>query len=681
MRNFLALLFLCAAIAVNAATTPVGNLIVANSITLTGDLTPATITSDQNDYAPTNLTTSMNLRLSSDASRNITGLAGGSAGRTVLVHNVGSFSIVLRDQSSASVAANRFAIGADVTLSANTSLLLQYDGTASRWRAVGAPGTGGGGVAWGSITGTLSNQTDLNTALSGKQATGNYITALTGDVTAAGPGSASATVTKINGVAMSGLATGIYKNTTGTGVPSIAVAGDFPTLNQNTTGSAATWTTGRTVSITGDVTYTSGSLNGSANVTGTATIAANAVTNAKAAQMAAHTFKGNATGSTANAQDLSATTLTAELNAMVGDSGSGGTKGLVPAPGAGDAAAGKFLKADGTFAVPAGGGGGTPGGSDTQVQFNDGGAFGGNAAFTFNKTNKTVFHDAGTGSLPTAWSQSTYSVQPLVRFSSPDTTTSFLEFDSYGISNRATHLVFIVTGGTRASPSHTNLGQENFALKAIDYDGSSYFEHGDYDIANNNDASGGGGADTLHRWYGTTGTSYQRWMYLNARDLFVMGWVTSGTAGVRTGGFNLNGGTSGQIQLQAPNSILTYTLQLPNAQGAANTVMTNNGSGTLSWADPLARHVTADTTTAYSVLSTDDVVTLNNGSAVTATLPSLASVPVGKSYRIKNLGAGTVTVTRASSDTIFVTSAVTSFDLMQGESADLTATSAYWIVQ
>ena len=49
---------------------------------------------------------------------------------------------------------------------------------------------------------------------------------------------------------------------------------------------------------------------------------------------------------------------TANLDAMVGDSGSGGTKGLVPAPAAGDAAAGKFLKADGTWAT-AGGGSGT----------------------------------------------------------------------------------------------------------------------------------------------------------------------------------------------------------------------------------------------------------------------------------------------------------------------------------
>lgn len=45
----------------------------------------------------------------------------------------------------------------------------------------------------------------------------------------------------------SGLATGILKSTTTTGDLTIAVAGDFPTLNQNTTGSAATLTTSRNI--------------------------------------------------------------------------------------------------------------------------------------------------------------------------------------------------------------------------------------------------------------------------------------------------------------------------------------------------------------------------------------------------------------------------------------------------
>lgn len=39
---------------------------------------------------------------------------------------------------------------------------------------------------------------------------------------------------------------------------------------------------------------------------------------------------------------------------MTGDTGAGGLAGNVPAPPAGSAAAGKFLKADGTFSVPAG---------------------------------------------------------------------------------------------------------------------------------------------------------------------------------------------------------------------------------------------------------------------------------------------------------------------------------------
>lgn len=72
-------------------------------------------------------------------------------------------------------------------------------------------------------------------------------------------GSGSLIVVGINNTNLAGLSTGILKNTTGTGVPSIAVANDFPIFNQNTTGSAATLTTPR--SIDGQ------SFNGSADIT------------------------------------------------------------------------------------------------------------------------------------------------------------------------------------------------------------------------------------------------------------------------------------------------------------------------------------------------------------------------------------------------------------------------------
>lgn len=47
----------------------------------------------------------------------------------------------------------------------------------------------------------------------------------------------------------------------------------FPTLNQSTTGSAATLTTGRTLAITGDLAWASPSFNGSGNVTAAGTLA------------------------------------------------------------------------------------------------------------------------------------------------------------------------------------------------------------------------------------------------------------------------------------------------------------------------------------------------------------------------------------------------------------------------
>lgn len=81
-------------------------------------------------------------------------------------------------------------------------------------------------------------------------------------------------------------------------------------------------------------------------------VAAGAITNTKAADMANGTIKGRSTAGTGDPEDLTGAQATALLSAMGGDAGSGGTKGLAPAPAAGDTAAGKFLKASGAWAVP-----------------------------------------------------------------------------------------------------------------------------------------------------------------------------------------------------------------------------------------------------------------------------------------------------------------------------------------
>jgi hypothetical protein len=82
------------------------------------------------------------------------------------------------------------------------------------------------------------------------------------------------------------------------------------------------------------------------------TVATSAITNAKMADMAQSTVKGRAVSAGTGAPtDLSSAQLTAIVDTVVGDSGSGGTKGLVPAAGSGDGAARYVLLANGAFGL------------------------------------------------------------------------------------------------------------------------------------------------------------------------------------------------------------------------------------------------------------------------------------------------------------------------------------------
>lgn len=125
------------------------------------------------------------------------------------------------------------------------------------------PGGGGGGV-WGSITGTLSSQTDLNTALNAKEATANKDAASGyAGLTAGGllkiaeaptwNQNTTGTASNVTGVVAEANGGSGANNTPGAAghvlrsngahyVDSAIQAGDVPTLNQSTTGNAATAT-------------------------------------------------------------------------------------------------------------------------------------------------------------------------------------------------------------------------------------------------------------------------------------------------------------------------------------------------------------------------------------------------------------------------------------------------------
>jgi len=91
-------------------------------------------------------------------------------------------------------------------------------------------------------------------------------------------------------------------------------------------------------------------------------------------------LKGNGSGGFSNAAagtDYAAAT-TGTSSQLLGSNGSGGFSNVTVGSG--------LSYSSGTLSATGGGGGGTPGGSDTQVQFNDGGSFGGDAGLTYNKT-------------------------------------------------------------------------------------------------------------------------------------------------------------------------------------------------------------------------------------------------------------------------------------------------------
>lgn len=116
-----------------------GNAALPRGLALTGVISPSQITSNQNDYNPAGIASASIVNLSSDASRSVSGLAGGAEGRVVGLLNTGTQPIALLNESASSTAANRFALSGDVAIAAKQAALLRYDGAASRWRALSRP--------------------------------------------------------------------------------------------------------------------------------------------------------------------------------------------------------------------------------------------------------------------------------------------------------------------------------------------------------------------------------------------------------------------------------------------------------------------------------------------------------------------------------------------------------------
>jgi hypothetical protein len=223
---------------------------------------------------------------------------------------------------------------------------------------------------------------------------------------------------------------------------------DFATGGGTVTGASSGTNTGdQTITLTSDIT-------GSGTGSFAATIAAAAVSLAKMANLAANSIIGNNTGSPATPLALTGTQVTAMLNAFVGDAGSGGTKGLVPAPVTGDST--KYLRGDGTFQSIPGGGDALTSGNLSQF-----------AATTSAQLAGVISDETGTGLLVFNTSPSlvtpnigvaTATTVNKVTITAPATnaTLTIAEGVTLGINNNTT-----LNGGTH---SGTNSGDQTITL-------------------------------------------------------------------------------------------------------------------------------------------------------------------------------------------------------------------------
>ncbi len=109
----------------------------------------------------------------------------------------------------------------------------------------GDTGAQGPASAWGNVTGTLSNQPDLQTALNGKQASGTYAT---GTGTASGTNTGDQTITLTGDV--TGTGTGSFATAIGAGKVTDAMRVDTSAATSATTGTMTVNMTSAIITIT-----------------------------------------------------------------------------------------------------------------------------------------------------------------------------------------------------------------------------------------------------------------------------------------------------------------------------------------------------------------------------------------------------------------------------------------------
>jgi Pectate lyase superfamily protein len=372
------------------------------------------------------------------------------------------------------------------------------------------------------------------------------------------------------------------------------------------------------------------------------------------------------------------TQVTAALNVFTSS-----LQGLVPASGGGTTT---FLRADGTFATPAGGGSGTPGGSTTDMQFNSGGTFAGsnnnvwdsvnfiqtvttpttvNTAFSsFNalgggtaaagsQVDGGAYVSSGSGwkTNATAGAQAVlgrWLIQPTQGAANPTADILFQLNINGGGYNTAMDLNYI--SGTGTAMLVNGATQYNSANLAVNGKGDV---SGNMFINSTSSSTGIEFQNATQEYLDMLASGEGLNVRTNAQGLSAM-HLDGGNGGAATFGSLSNQATSSQVEA------VSTTLSQYSAvyDGTHHTELKTNSSGNFSITPSNGQTSIVSSiilpyvakTTTYSIAVSDYMIDCTSGT-FTVTLPTAVGV-AGKIYVVKNSGTGVITIATTSSQTI-----------------------------
>jgi hypothetical protein len=290
---------------------------------------------------------------------------------------------------------------------------------------------------------------------------------------------------------------------------------------------------------------------------------------------------------------------------------------------------------NGAYVNLVGGGGGTPAGLNTQVQYNNAGAFGANAAFTFD----------GTATVATPIYQiQAASAETLLALGGLQTvgTTTLIWYGAAGLEFKS--------GATGGPGNRANIAADGSISSVAGLTaGTAMFSP----IYNINAASGeavqtlGGlqtvGATTIF-WYGSAGLEFKTGATGNPGNR--MSLNPAGDLGVHTAGQTQAFSVAEKFLVDVNGNVLkinNVATSWPAAQGGANSALQNDGAGNLSWA-----------TTFTTTTLTANTLVINSTAAGTPTVFWTGSLVActGTGNNVAGLSAGS-SLTSGANNTLY----------------------------